>query len=219
MSLHFQNLLGEPSRDGFLATVARLAAVADDAALHVGNREAERLRRCGRPMNMAYDCVTDGGTPVDEELCVPPTDGLVLKAPERALVAKGWRFVAVPRHTRRDPAGYDALRSPLNWETRTWLAVPPADNELAARSISRNTPPSTPTNQARHGCQYGTPDAPLARAVVRTTKASPTRHSSRPGRAGRMCVRLLVMTSSHDAVTKQWRLNDGLAGRSLGTLI
>ncbi|MBR0668283.1 hypothetical protein GXW71_28280 [Roseomonas hellenica] len=140
MSQHLEAPLGDPGGDRFLTTIARLSAAADVAALHVGNREADRLRRGGAPMNRAYDFAAEGGTPVDETLCVPPADGLVLKAPERALEAKGWRFLAVPRHTRRDPAGYDALCSPLNWDTRTWLAVPPEGSELAARSFAKKGP-------------------------------------------------------------------------------
>lgn len=70
---------------------------------------------------------------------VPPTDGLILSREEAALVAAGWRFLAIPTFRRRASLRRLSLASPLDWSVRMWLAVPPETTAEVARRFSRKT--------------------------------------------------------------------------------
>lgn len=112
--------------------IAALAVAARDA--HDRAREKWKRHSWISPSAERYATIATCGHRIDGAWRVPAADGLVLKGPERALVAAGWRFIAAPKFKLR---ASDNDAPALDWDTRSWLAVPPEDIAQAARTFAK----------------------------------------------------------------------------------
>lgn len=118
------------------ATVAAIAKAARAAADAYEAGEAARPSRSPRlPYGVAAGMLA---TLVDEGLSIPPADGIQARGDEVPLMAAGWRFLPLPAFRRG--RGRLALRPPLDWTAREWLAVPPEATGEKARRFAKKAP-------------------------------------------------------------------------------
>lgn len=61
------------------------------------------------------------------------------QAAERALIAQGWRFLPVPTLRQRPHWCAREVGFPLDWERRTFLAIPPDGMGAPAQSFRRKS--------------------------------------------------------------------------------